>query len=88
MSEFYFLGSKVKYICNVFEYTTCVFPYNVLWYNELLIIFIEIEILVLQLVFIFYPKILIPEKIHQAHGAAQKAKKSLQKPKTQKSVCT
>lgn len=29
---------------------------------------------------------LLAEKIHQAHGAAQKAKKSLQKPKTQKSV--
>lgn len=38
--------------------------------------------------FIFYTKILFPEKIHQAHGAAQKAKKSLQKPKAQKSVCT
>lgn len=36
----------------------------------------------------FYTKILFPEKIHQAHGAAQKAKKSLQKPKAQKSVCT
>lgn len=38
--------------------------------------------------FIFYTKILFPEKIHQAHGAAQKAKKSLQKPKAQKSVST
>lgn len=47
-----------------------------------------IENIILQLVFIFCPKILIPEKIHQAHGAAQKAKKSLQKPKAQKSVCT